>query len=140
MATLSGGIGNVPDVGQGETYTAAGVEHGSGGPTPIPTPMKRVRLRRFVVADRSMEPTLVAGQGLVAVTAHRPRSGRLYCVEHPDRPGFWLVKRAGRIRSDGTFDVISDNAAVPTVDSRAFGPVAVDRAFRVLFAVPRRLM
>ena len=78
----------VPDGVWSETYT----------PRVTPSPLRSIRslvsrLRRFVVADRSMEPTLVDGQGLVGWRTDRARIGQLRCVEHPDRPGFWLVKR-----------------------------------------------
>ncbi|MGA9277199.1 S26 family signal peptidase [Ilumatobacter sp.] len=96
-------------------------------------------LRRFVVADRSMEPTLVAGQGLIGFRSGRVKAGELRCVEHPDRSGFWLVKRVTDV--DGaTMSVASDNDDVPTVDSRQFGPVRIDGSYRVIVRIPRRWM
>ncbi len=86
-----------------------------------------------------MEPTLVDGQGLIAVSATRAVAGQLRCVEHPGRPGFWLVKRVESV--DGpTMRVISDNLDVDAIDSRRFGPVSVAGSYRVVFRVPRRLM
>ena len=86
-----------------------------------------------------MEPTLVHGQGLVAVSSSSARPGQLRCLEHPARPGFWLVKRVAS--EDGeTMRVESDNAGVGAVDSRHFGPVPVRGSYRVLVRVPRRLM
>lgn len=86
-----------------------------------------------------MAPTLVDGQGLLAVATSRVRAGQLRCVEHPGRPGFWLVKRVESV--DGaTMRVISDNLDVDAVDSRGFGPVPVAGSYRVLIRVPRRLM
>ena len=86
-----------------------------------------------------MAPTLVDGQGLLAVASSRVRPGQLRCVEHPGRPGFWLVKRVESV--DGaTMRVISDNLDVDAVDSRQFGPVPVAGSYRVLIRVPRRLM
>lgn len=103
-----------------------------------------IRLRRFVVADRSMEPTLVDGQGLVAVRSGRARPGQLRCLEHPLRPGFWLVKRVVSVDEtpggDALMTVSSDNRTVDAVDSRRFGPVPVDGSYRVLLRIPRRLM
>ncbi len=87
-----------------------------------------------------MEPTLVAGQGLVGLRWSRVRTAELRCVEHPDRPGFWLVKRVEWVGDDGTMRVASDNADVAAVDSRRFGPVPVAGSYRVVVRVPRRWM
>jgi hypothetical protein len=95
--------------------------------------------RRFVVADRSMEPALMDGQGLVAVRSRRAVAGQLRCVEHPHVPGFWLVKRVGAVEG-GSMTLVSDNDAVATVDSRHFGPVPVAGSYRVVLRVPRRWM
>lgn len=86
-----------------------------------------------------MEPTLVDGQGLVAVRWHRPRPGQLWCVEHPLRRDFWLVKRVSEVDGD-EMTVISDNDDAPAVDSRTFGPVPIAGAYRVIVRVPRRWM
>ncbi len=96
--------------------------------------------RRFVVADRSMEPTLVEGQGLVTVPSRRARAGQLRCLEHPGRPGFWLVKRVETVHPDATMEVLSDNRSATLTDSRTFGPVPVDGSYRVMIRIPRRLM
>jgi hypothetical protein len=93
-----------------------------------------------VVADRSMEPTLVAGQGLLAVEAMRAEVGQLRCLEHPQRPGFWLVKRVASVHDDATMTVLSDNRDATVADSRSFGPVAVDGTYRVIVRIPRRWM
>lgn len=87
-----------------------------------------------------MLPTLTAGQGLIATPYGPVRLGQVRCVEHPNRPGFWLVKRIGDLHPDGTMTVISDNHEAPTIDSRAFGRVSVAGSYRVLVAVPLRLM
>jgi hypothetical protein len=102
--------------------------------------MTMPRPRRFLVADRSMEPTLVDGQGLVAVPTRSAAVGQLRCVEHPYTPGFWLVKRVSEVHADGTMSVLSDNSDVTTVDSRSFGPVPVVGSYRVILRIPRRLM
>lgn len=101
--------------------------------------IRRFLPRRFVVADRSMEPTLVDGQGLLAVRNGRAAAGQLRCVEHPARPGFWLVKRVAQVDGDA-MTVASDNVGVPTVDSSTFGPVPVAGSYRVVIRIPRRLM
>jgi hypothetical protein len=123
--------------------------HANLGPLPIPddpTPDTLVRPpswlpvpRRFVVADRSMEPTLVDGQGLVAVRSRRASAGQLRCVEHPHQPGFWVVKRVAAV-DGGSMTLGSDNEAVAAVDSRTFGAVPVAGSYRVVLRVPRRWM
>ena len=107
----------------------------------VETYTELVPWRRFVVADRSMEPTLVAGQGLIGWRTRRVRPGELRCVEHPERPGFWLVKRVESVDASArSMHVRSDNDAVPAVDSRRFGPVPIVGSYRVVVRVPRRWM
>jgi signal peptidase I len=96
--------------------------------------------RRFVVADRSMEPTLRDGQGLIAVRWPRATVGQIRCVQHPQRPGFWLVKRVDALHDDATMSILSDNRAVTRADSRSFGPVPIEGSYLVVVRVPRRLM
>jgi hypothetical protein len=98
------------------------------------------RPRRFLVADRSMEPTLEDGQGLIALRTRSARAGQLRCLEHPHRAGFWLVKRVSEVYSDGTMSVLSDNRDAAGVDSRSFGPVPVAGSYRVVLRIPRRFM
>ncbi len=87
-----------------------------------------------------MEPTLVDGQGLVAVRSGSASVGQLRCLEHPDRPGFWLVKRVSEVHGDGTMSVLSDNREATIADSRSFGAVPIAGSYRVVLRVPRRLM
>jgi hypothetical protein len=87
-----------------------------------------------------MEPTLVDGQGLIAIRSGSVRVGQLRCLEHPDRPDFWLVKRVADVHDDGTMSVLSDNRESTLADSRSFGPVPVAGSYRVVLRVPRRLM
>ena len=84
-----------------------------------------------------MRPTLEPGDGLIAVASGRIRRGQLRCFEHPDRPGFWLVKRVGDIDRH-TFQACSDHDGEAIVDSRRFGPVPIDGSYRVVLRVPRR--
>ncbi len=86
-----------------------------------------------------MEPTLVDGQGLVATLGGQARIGQLRTFEHPDRPGFWLVKRVTAVSGDSMI-VESDNHEAPTVDSNTFGPVDVAGSYRVVLRIPRRWM
>jgi len=96
--------------------------------------------RRFLVSDRSMEPTLVDGQGLVGVPSRTAKVGQLRCLQHPERPGFWLVKRVAEVHVDGTMSVLSDNREVTVADSRSFGPVPIAGSYRVVVRIPRRWM
>ena len=87
-----------------------------------------------------MEPTLVDGQGLLGIATRSARVGELRCLEHPDRPGFWLVKRVAEVHPDGTMSVLSDNREATLADSRSFGAVPVAGSYRVVVRIPRRLM
>ena len=97
------------------------------------------RAKRFVVSEQSMLPTLMPGDGLVAIRSSRLRRGQIRCFEHPDRPGFWLVKRVGDVRGD-RFEARSDHDAPGVTDSRHFGFVPAVGSYRMLFRVPRRLL
>ncbi len=81
-----------------------------------------------------MEPALVEGQGLIASGFGRAKAGQVRCFEHPQRPGFWLVKRVSEVHGD-RMDVVSDNPA-----GTDFADVAVAGSYRVLLAIPRRFM
>lgn len=87
-----------------------------------------------------MEPALTDGTGLVALPWRWAGPGQIRCLEHPDRPGFWLVKRVEEAHPDGTMTVLSDNRAATRADSRTFGPVPVDGTYRVVIRVPARWM
>jgi signal peptidase I len=82
-----------------------------------------------------MLPTLRQGDGLIAVRSRRIRRGEIRVFEHPDRPGFWLVKRVGHIRGD-RFEALSDNPNVGAVDSRRFGDVPIAGSYRMLLRIP----
>lgn len=94
-------------------------------------------MKRFVVAEYSMVPALAPGDGVVAVRSGKVRRGQIRCFEHPDRPGFWLIKRVGDVRGD-RFEAVSDNPAAGAVDSRRFGLVATNGSYRVAVRVPAR--
>jgi hypothetical protein len=87
-----------------------------------------------------MEPTLVDGQGLLGIPTRSAKVGELRCLEHPERPGFWLVKRVAEVHSDETMSVLSDNRDATLADSRTFGRVPVAGSYRVVVRIPRRLM
>jgi signal peptidase I len=94
-------------------------------------------MKRFVVAESSMQPALQPGDGILAVRSRRVRRGEIRCFEHPERPGFWLVKRVGDVRGD-TFEARSDNPAVGAVDSRRFGFVPIRGSYRMVVRIPGR--
>ncbi len=83
-----------------------------------------------------MLPALRPGDGLIAVRTERIRRGEVRVFEHPDRPGFWLVKRVGHIRG-GRFEAVSDHPDAGAVDSRRFGDVPIAGTYRVVVRVPR---
>jgi nickel-type superoxide dismutase maturation protease len=87
-------------------------------------------LRRFRVEDHSMRPTLDAGDYvLVNRWAYRlrgPSAGDLVVVEDPEEPSRFLVKRVSEASVTGEVRLTGDNESASR-DSRAFGPVALDR-------------
>jgi hypothetical protein len=106
-------------------------------------PRGRWPVRRFVVAEASMEPALSQGDGLIAWQGSTIRRGEIRVFEHPDHQDFWLVKRVGHVRGDG-FEALSDNPGAGAVDSNTFGDVGIDGSYRVLGVVrpgslPRRV-
>jgi hypothetical protein len=104
-------------------------------------PQRRFRglspLRRFVVAEASMLPSLRPGDGLIARRSRHVRRGQIRVFEHPERPEFWLVKRVGHVRAD-RFEAVSDNPAAGAVDSRSFGDVPIDGSYRLVLRIPAR--
>ena len=78
-----------------------------------------------------MRPTLEPGDWALAVRARRVRRGDVVVVEHPERPGFELVKRVvhvpGDVAPDGSELVdevwIEGDAPEASSDSRTFGPL-----------------
>lgn len=81
------------------------------------------RLRRYEIAEHSMRPTLRSGDWVIALA--RPgsvRPGDVVVLDHPNRPGFELVKRVASIDDDGVL-VLGDDPAAGSVDSVRFGAV-----------------
>ncbi len=87
-----------------------------------------------------MEPAVHDGDGLLAIRPWRARPGQMRCLEHPLRPGLWMVKRVADVADDGTMEVVADNRAAGGVDSRTFGRVPTGGTYRVLLRIPRRLL
>jgi nickel-type superoxide dismutase maturation protease len=78
------------------------------------------------VSGDSMEPTLRSGDWVIVARAPRsgPRLGQVVVVEHPQRPGFELVKRVSALsRERHLIWVAGDNHSSST-DSDDFGPLA----------------
>jgi signal peptidase S26 family len=88
-----------------------------------------------------MVPTLFPGDWALAVRPGRLRHGDVVVVEHPNRPGFEMVKRItgvpgghapdGRVLGAGEWWVEGD-ARGRSTDSRSFGPVRSDHVKAVV--------
>jgi nickel-type superoxide dismutase maturation protease len=85
---------------------------------------------RVAVEGQSMAPTLQPGDFLIAARSSPIRRGTLVVVEHPNRPGYEMVKRVAGVPGDSIEDValgadqfwiVGDDPAAST-DSRTFGP------------------
>jgi hypothetical protein len=86
-----------------------------------------------------MEPSIVDGQGMIGISVGSVRVGQIRTFEHPDRPGFWMVKRV-TATDDKSMIVESDNRDIRTEDSNSFGPVDVGGSYRIVVRIPRRWM
>jgi signal peptidase I len=89
---------------------------------------------RVLIEGESMAPTLLPGDWALTIPLRRPTIGDVVVVEHPDRPGYEMVKRIAAGPGDHVGEralgpdewwVEGDFAAAST-DSRAFGPVHQD--------------
>jgi inner membrane protease subunit 1 len=110
----------------------------------------RWRPFRVEVGGRSMAPTLLPGDWVLAVTRRRVRRWDIVVVEHPHRPGFEMVKRIvgipdelapdGAILGPDEWWVEGDSPAEST-DSRHFGPVRTEHVratVRLIYWPPSR--
>lgn len=70
-----------------------------------------------------MAPTLIEGDWALAFTPRRFSSGDVVIVEHPERPGFEMVKRVAKVTDRGQYWVEGDSPGAST-DSRTFGAVS----------------
>jgi len=94
---------------------------------------QRWRPSRVEVAGASMRPTLEPGDWALAVRVQQVRRGDVVVVEHPERPGFELVKRVVHVPGEEAPDgrVLMDEVWVEgdepegSTDSRRFGPVPI---------------
>ena len=107
-------------------------------------------MRRYEVAQRSMLPNLHPGDEVVATDSREPRIGDVVVFEHPDRAGFWMIKRMvapPEPVEPGEAWVLSDNPAETRADSRALGAIPrtalrpiVERLDAATFAEACRLL
>ena len=79
-------------------------------------------LRRFVVEDTSMRPTLHPEDRLVVFQWARPKPGDVVVLREPDAHLTFAVKRVASLEPNGDVIVRADNPNVSR-DSREFGPV-----------------
>jgi len=76
-----------------------------------------------------MAPTLQPGDWALAVAAKRVRSGDVVVLEHPERPGFEMVKRVVGVPGErglgpDQYRVEGDHPNPErSTDSRSFGPI-----------------
>ena len=97
-----------------------------------------------------MRPTLEPGDWALAIVPERVRPGDVVVIQHPERPGFEIVKRVVTVLADGAPDgtgrvgrvwLEGDDPSSST-DSRAFGAVPLDRIngrVRLVWWPPRRI-
>ena len=95
------------------------------------------RRKRFRVSGPSMLPSLKPDEevlvDLMAYRAKAPKPGDVVVVDHPQQPGFRLIKRVitvldagvrtSELNSDQAYWIEGDNPLAST-DSRTFGPVS----------------
>lgn len=94
-----------------------------------------------------MIPNLRPGEEFVATDSRDPKRGEMVATVHPHRPDFWIVKRLeflpgdtpqpNKRLEDGQAWVISDNDVEGVVDSRHFGPVAMEHLRPVVTRLDR---
>jgi hypothetical protein len=105
---------------------------------------------RVEIAGSSMAPTLLPGDWALGVAPGRLRRWDVVVVEHPNRPGFEMVKRivgipdelapSGAILERDEWWVEGDAPAEST-DSRHFGPVRTEHVkarIRLIYWPPSR--
>jgi len=90
------------------------------------------RLVAYEIADHSMEPGLRPGDWVLGLRCRDARRGQVVVFDHPQRPGFKLVKRVaadpgeqvdGAALGPGEMWVLGDNPAAGSVDSRVLGAI-----------------
>jgi signal peptidase I len=92
----------------------------------------RYKPARVAIEGVSMAPTLLPGDWVLVVTPERFEREDVVVVEHPQRPGYEIVKRVIAVPGDEIEDRIlgedeywvEGDFAQRSTDSRAFGPVS----------------
>ncbi|MGC1184996.1 MAG: nickel-type superoxide dismutase maturation protease [Candidatus Dormiibacterota bacterium] len=76
-----------------------------------------------LVAGRSMEPTLKEGAWVLVRRPRRvdPKLGQVVVVEHPQRPGFELIKRVSAVSRERRLLWVSGDNLGASSDSEGFG-------------------
>jgi nickel-type superoxide dismutase maturation protease len=86
--------------------------------------------RRFRVEDESMRPTLEPGDYVLvnrwAYHFQSPKRGDVVVVQDPEAPERFLVKRVSDTTNPSQVQLAGDNERLSR-DSRAFGPVRIER-------------
>jgi hypothetical protein len=94
------------------------------------------RLAAYEIADHSMEPGLRPGDWVLGVRCRQARRGEVVVFDHPQRPGFEMVKRvaagpgeqaAGGTMGPGQLWALGDNPAAGSIDSRVLGAIPFAR-------------
>jgi hypothetical protein len=94
------------------------------------------RLVTYEIADHSMEPGLRPGDWVLGLRCRGARRGQVVVFDHPQRPGFEMVKRVAAGPGDrvgsallGPAEVwaLGDNPAAGSVDSRVLGAIPCAR-------------
>jgi signal peptidase I len=94
------------------------------------------RLAAYRIEDHSMEPALQPGDWVLGVRRRHARRGEVVVFDHPQRPGFEMVKRVAAPPGEtvdetalgpGGLWVLGDNPAAGSVDSRRLGPIPLER-------------
>jgi len=130
----------VPEEPENESYrrarkAASGVVAGAALVAGAAFAFARYHPARIAIEGVSMAPTLLPGDWCLVVTPERFHRDDVVVVEHPQRPGYEIVKRlvgvpgsviGGRELGDDEYWVEGDFAHRST-DSRDFGPVSQDQ-------------
>ena len=90
------------------------------------------RVVAYRIEDHSMQPALQPGDWVLGVRRRHARRGEVVVFDHPQRPGFELVKRVaagpgeeaeGITLGPRELWVLGDNPAAGSVDGRVLGPI-----------------
>ena len=90
------------------------------------------RLVAYEIADHSMEPGLRPGDWVLGVRCRQARRGEVVVFDHPQRPGFEMVKRVaagpgeragGATLGPGELWALGDNPDAGSIDSRLLGAI-----------------